>query len=351
MANSGSFSSNQVAATSKIWYWDLNWWVTGWNGNTASIHYEVISRCTTGGSDRWVANYGFSGSIAGHGFSSGDTFYNGSVIASGDFTLGGGTSFSADLTAHPYSGSYTSSGSGSWTLDNNVVTPTVTCSVTRGLNTIGASMSVTSDGHASIVDRYIDLFTDSGCTHKVGTITGSSGTFTGLTPNTTYYARANASNGYYRGYSSVKSVSTYDIAKISSAPNINHGADLAIGYSNPSGASLQIGIFKTDGSTALAGYRACSGSSYTFTFTEAELDNIYKQYGTGNTLTVRVYIKTANNYLNYKELTITLTGDQRTIRTKVSGTWRRGKLWMKVNGGWHRAVLWKKENGAWHRCI
>jgi len=89
MASSGSFSSNQVAATTRVWYWDLSWWVTSWNGNTASIHYEVISRCTTGGSDRWVANHGFSGSIAGHNFSSGDTFYNGSVIASGDFTLGG----------------------------------------------------------------------------------------------------------------------------------------------------------------------------------------------------------------------------------------------------------------------
>lgn len=312
MASSGSFSSNQVAATSRVWYWDLSWWITGWNGNVATIHYEVISRCTTGGSDRWVANYGFSGSIAGHEFSSGDTFYNGSVIASGEFTLNGGSLFSANLTAHPYSGSYTSSGSGSWTLDNNVVTPSVACYVTRGLNTIGVSMSVTNNGNASIVDRYIDLFTDSKCTNKVGTITGASGTFTGLTPNTTYYARSNASNGTYRGYSSVQIVSTYDIAKLTEAPDVNIGSAHTIKWTNPSGESTSLKLCKTD-ETQVYNVGTVTGTSKTVTPTAAD---IYALIPNDNSIKLRYIITTTANgtsYTNTKDCTFTVTNSNPTF--------------------------------------
>lgn len=352
MATNGSFSSSKVTATSKVWYWDFSWWVSSWSKNTATIKWECYSRCTTGTSgSQWVANYGFSGSIAGNDFSSSSNFYKDVLIASGSFTISGGSSFSANLTAHPYSKSNTSSGSQTWTLDNNVTTPTVTCSTTRGLNTIGAKMTVTNNGNASIVDHYIDLFTDSDCSNKVGTIYGASGTFTGLTPNTTYYVRANASNGTYRGYSSVKKVSTYNKATISSAPAITHGSSVTITYSNPSSSSLQIGIYKTDGSTALCSYRSCSGTSYTFSFTDIELDKMYKMFGTSNSISVRVYLKTAGSYTNYKTVTVTLTGNQKTARINISNSWKRAKTWININGTWKRGTLWININGTWHRCI
>ena len=70
-----------------------------------------------------------------------------------------------------------------------------------------------------------------------------------------------------------------------------------IGYSNPAGnnvTTLQAGIYGTDGYTAYAAYRNISktGSSYTFTLTEQERQNL--RYATINspTLTVRFYIKT-----------------------------------------------------------
>lgn len=47
MATSGSFSTSQCTPVSKTWYWDLSWWVTSWSGNTATIYYEVYSRCTS----------------------------------------------------------------------------------------------------------------------------------------------------------------------------------------------------------------------------------------------------------------------------------------------------------------
>jgi len=36
MATSGSFSTNQVAATTRVWYWDFSWSVSSWSGNTAN---------------------------------------------------------------------------------------------------------------------------------------------------------------------------------------------------------------------------------------------------------------------------------------------------------------------------
>lgn len=273
---------------------------------------------------------------------------------SGEFTI-------SNASGRTISGSYsiptgisagTLTGSASLTIPVLVTTPTMTASITsRALTSISASMSITSTGGATIVDKYIDIFTDSACTNKVGTITGASGTFSGLTPNTTYYVRANASNGTYRGYSAVKTTSTYNWATITSAPNLTHGNSLTVTYSNPSSSALQIGLFKTDGTTALANYRTCTGATYTFSFTDTELDNIYKQYGNANSFTARVYLKTANTYVVYSGITVTLTGNQKTIHLKVSDNWKRGKTFVKVSGTWRNGVIWERINGTWRRGI
>ena len=281
MASSGSYSTSHIAATSRKWYWDVSWWISSWSGNTATINYEVYDRAETGTSgNTWVGNWGFSGSIAGNSFAnvqSGD-FVKDKKRAWGSFTLGGGSSFSSSLTAHPYNNSYTSSGNKSWTLDNNVVTPSVSVSIgSRTETTITASMSVTNNGNAGIVDNFIDLFTDSGCTNKVGTISSTSGTFTGLTANKTYYARANASNGTYRGYSGVPSTSTYQYPYVSAVET----SDLTIGNQqkltlyNPLGRSVDIYMKKdnTSGTTLFSKTGATTGTSYSFTPTASTLYN------------------------------------------------------------------------------
>lgn len=313
MATSGSVETNRIAATSKKWYWQFIW-SSSYSGNTATVNWEIYARCEGGTSgSTWVANYGFGGNVNGQNLSFSGNFYKDARVASGSFKIGGGNSFSVSITAHPYSGSHTSSGNWSWTMDNKVVTPTVTCSVTRGLNTIGASMSVTNDGRASIVDRYIDLFTDSGCSNKVGTISGASGTFTGLEPNKTYYARANASNGTYRGYSSVKTVSTYDIARLTEAPDVNIGSTHTIKWTNPSGATISLALYKTDGKTLVYNVGNITGTSKSVTPTASE---IYKLIP--NTISIKLrYIitTTANNksYTNYKECTFSVTNSNPTF--------------------------------------
>lgn len=312
MATSDSFSTNYCTPVSKTWYWDLSWWVSRWSGNTATIKYEVYSRCTSGTSGKqYIANYGFSGSIAGHSFSSSDTFYKDVLIASGSFTLSGGTYFEASITAHPYSGSNTSSGSKGWTLDNNVITPTVKVSIgSRTETTITASMSVTNNGNAGIVDNFIDLFTDSSCTNKVGVISGTSGTFTGLTANTTYYARANASNGTYRGYSSVPSTSTYQYPYISAI----NSSDLIIGNQqkltlyNPLGRSVNIYMKKdnTSGTTLFSKTGATTGTSYSFTPTASTLYNSIPASTSGNCV---YYCTYSNHTVSSKSGTYKVSGN------------------------------------------
>lgn len=297
MATSGSYSTSHIAATSRKWYWDVSWWISSWSGNTATISYEVYDRAETGTSgNTWVGNWGFSGSIAGNSFAnvqSGD-FVKDKKRAWGSFTLGGGSSFSSSLTAHPYSDSYTSSGDKSWTLDNNVVTPSVSVSIgSRTETTIAVSMSITNNGNAGIVDKYIDLFTDSGCTNKVGTINGTNGTFTGLTANKTYYARANAFNGTYRGYSGVLSTSTYQYPYVSAVES----SDLTIGNQqkltlyNPLGRSVDIYMKKdnTSGTTLFSKTGATTGTSYSFTPTASTLYNSIPTSTSGSAVYYCVY--------------------------------------------------------------
>lgn len=97
-------------------------------------------------------------------------------------------------------------------------------------------------------------------------------------------------------------------ATITSAPNEFSDEDtLTVNYSNPANGSLQIGIYKTDGSTALVGYRAASGSSYKFTFTAAEKTALQNACTTANSMSVRIYLRTTidgNNYHNYVTKTL-----------------------------------------------
>ena len=74
-------------------------------------------------------------------------------------------------------------------------------------------------------------------------------------------------------------------------------------------------------------------------------------YGTNNTVAVRIYLKTANNssYLNYKNITVTLKGNQKTAYVGSSGA-KRAKVYVGVNGSVKKAVVWIGNNGK-KRCI
>ena len=94
-------------------------------------------------------------------------------------------------------------------------------------------------------------------------------------------------------------------------------------YDNPAGGTLQIGIYETDGTTAIVAYRACSGSSYKFTFTDAEKTALQKSCKSANSKKVRIYLKTtigSNSYLSYAEKTLTINNGDLTISPVVADT-------------------------------
>lgn len=97
-------------------------------------------------------------------------------------------------------------------------------------------------------------------------------------------------------------VSTYDIARISSANNFNHGDNASVSITNPSGMSISL-VMKIGDTQILS--RTVSAGSNTISFSDTELDNIYKKYGTGSSLTA-TFIVSGSGYTNSKTCTITL---------------------------------------------
>ena len=179
-------------------------------------------------------------------------------------------------------------------------------------------------------------------------------TIGGLAPNTWYNIRTRirrTDSGLWTETGHIGS-STYDIARVSTYSDLNLGDNLTITYTNPSGASVMAGIYGVDGATSYASYRNVSNGSYTFDFTDEELDKIYKAMQGDNSIALRLYLATAaNEYNEFKPITIYLTGNQKTGWVRVDGVWKRCKKWVNVNGTWKRCVRWIKVDGSWKRCI
>lgn len=174
----------------------------------------------------------------------------------------------------------------------------------------------------------------------------------GLNPNTEYSfkIRVKRKDSQLWTESSVVTATTKDIAKISSANNFNHGDGLSVSITNPSGKTASLAV-KVDGTQILN--KNLSAGANTINFSDTELDNIYKKYGSNNSVTVNLILTTDSNssYTNSKNVTCTLKGNQKTIRNKVNNNWRRGKTWINISGTWRRAVVWQKINGTWRRGI
>lgn len=89
----------------------------------------------------------------------------------------------------------------------------------------------------------------------------------------------------------------------------------------------------------------------TISFTDTQLDTIYRLYKSNNTLTATFILTTEGNYINSKTCTVTLNGNQKTVRRNVGNSWKRGKVYINVNGIWKKAVIWINISGIWKRGI
>lgn len=181
---------------------------------------------------------------------------------------------------------------------------------------------------------------------------GTSGTYTisGLNTNTTYNikTRVRRKDSQLTTDSSTLSVTTYDIARISSASNFDHGNNEIIKITNPASISSLSLVMKIGDTQILS--RTVKAGDNTITFSDTELDSIYKKYGSSSSLTA-TFIVSGSGYTNSKTCTISLKGNQKAIRTNVSGSWKRGKVWTNVSGTWKRAVVWTNVNGTWKRSL
>ncbi len=126
-------------------------------------------------------------------------------------------------------------------------------------------------------------------------------TISDLEPNTTYTVKLQIKrkDNQLWSESSTITIKTYDYAKITSAPDVTIGNSATIKYNNPSGAKIEVGLYKTDGNTMIANYRAATGSSYTFNFTADEINRMYQQIPNTTSIILRFYLVTTQNGKSY----------------------------------------------------
>lgn len=310
---------------------ELNVW-ENWSSmdNYSSVHWEVILRAT--------GNYSFStiGStivvnVDGEVY---NAYSQKSLSAGGAITIASGDKnvwHNADGTKAIYcSASYSQSSSASYTPGN------MSCGGDMWLSNIPRYANFTQHyvSARSINTVSIHWEADSSINAWQHSINGggwqdcnggNTYVISNLSPNTTYYIRTRirrSDSGLWTESGNI-SATTYDIAKLSSTDNILILSNkLNYTYINAAGAKVELGIFKTDGKTAIINYKEYKNAIGTISFTESEIDTIYKMMKNNNDFTVRLYIRSTQNglsYLNYKDVKIKIN---RCFKTCISASWR-----------------------------
>nr|DAP19169.1 MAG TPA: protein of unknown function DUF859 [Caudoviricetes sp.] len=310
---------------------ELNVW-ENWTSmdNYSSVHWEVILRAT--------GNYSFStiGStivvnVDGEVY---NAYSQKSLSAGGAITIASGDKnvwHNADGTKAIYcSASYSQSSSASYTPGN------MSCGGDMWLSNIPRYANFTQHyvSARSINTVSIHWEADSSINAWQHSINGggwqdcnggNTYVISNLSPNTTYYIRTRirrSDSGLWTESGNI-SATTYDIAKLSSTDNILILSNkLNYTYINAAGAKVELGIFKTDGKTAIINYKEYKNAIGTISFTESEIDTIYKMMKNNNDFTVRLYIRSTQNglsYLNYKDVKIKIN---RCFKTCISASWR-----------------------------
>lgn len=130
----------------------------------------------------------------------------------------------------------------------------------------------------------------------------------GLNPNTNYTIKTRCKRRDSQLWSEAGTfnVTTYDIAKLTSTPNVNIGSAHNVTWTNSSGASTSLKLCKTDNSTIID-YGKVTGTSKSIT---PAASKIYPLTPNSNTYKARYIITTTANgksYTNSKDFTFTVT--------------------------------------------
>lgn len=201
--------------------------------------------------------------------------------------------------------------------------PYTTTGTWGGKLTVG-STSASITYHAAVTNSWVTIKTvtatvahaanGSGTAYIYGKVTGPSGT--------------SMSGTSISGSKTVTLDTIARAAAITSAPNFTDEDNPAIGYSNYAGSSvdsLQACIWVKDTDTYLAEYRdiSKSGTSYTFSLTDAERETMRKACANAKSMNVRFYVTTVidgTKFHKHLEKTLTITNAEPTLEPTVEDT-------------------------------
>lgn len=224
--------------------------------------------------------------------------------------------------------------------DINTNTSTITCNhylQNNATYSLYVSAGTTSSCTAgSDYQEYTSpaISTSGGTTHLLGTtyhtVSHNSDGTKSITITGVYAIQATLSGTYYADLTATGTAVLDDIprqANINSAPNFNDDENPKITYTNSAGSkatTLQACI-SLDGSTDDIAYRDISktGSSYTFTLTDAEREVLRNATTTANSRTVYFYIKTvigSNTFYSKVAKTLTIADGTPTLSPVVEDT-------------------------------
>ena len=170
---------------------------------------------------------------------------------------------------------------------------------------------------------------------KTGTLTA-----TGLSPGNSYTFKV-AVRSTSNKWSDKKSINvkTTSTSSITSSVDLIFGNSLPVTKTNNTGLVDDLYFYVNN---TLITSKSNVGNKYTLSFTQTELDTMYKLFGKGNTATTKLTIVTkgATDYSTSKTGTLTLTGIAKTVHVGVGKTPKRGMIWVGVKKVPKRGVIW-----------
>ena len=222
-------------------------------------------------------------------------------LGSGTFPLGGGGTVTGYCSGAIYGSGYTVYANQSWTLSNNIITPSCSCTITSiSENSISASLTVTNNGNASITTNTLQISTSKDFS-SVQTVNGTTATWKNLSLNTQYYVRAQVKNTLFTSSWSKSSTDpkTWNKPTIKSVAvaNLIAGNPQTITLNNDHNRSCTIKVLK--GSTVLYS-GTTSGTTLTFTI---PADKCRTALGTGSSPTTEVSIQYSCVYSSWDDTT------------------------------------------------
>lgn len=339
MATSGSVDSSGYQGRVLRFEWGTN--SINSADNTRNIWYKITA---VGGNSSYYYHHNETVDINGNRVYTGSDshqVYTNDILASGSMTVN--QSNTSVLTVEMHGGIYSRTDNinktQSWNLDT---IPRYANFTNHSISNIGLNNIIVNWNADSNCDA-VQYSLNGG---NWVTTSGTSYTISGLTPNTSYSIKTRirrTDSGLWTESGTITGT-TKDIGKITSVSNFEHGSSTNIVITNPSNSSLNLAM--KIGNTQILNKSINAGTN-AINFGDTELDNIYKLYGSGNTLTATFILTTAGVYTNSKNANITLTGNQKTAY--ITGK-KRAKVYVGVNGTVKKAIIWIGNNGR-KRCI